>query len=149
MATLHLPHPNVDFRLPTYDIVMLLYLVSGAVTLPIIAGEWLAAAGLAGSGSGLPVPQWMYNVEILVMFIAAFTLMIAWLPAIYVCIRYWNRWRIVVPAVSLLVLTASLFLDHATGPELLVAEIAATVYAASAFGIGLEWFLKRRRAVQR
>lgn len=149
MATLHLPHPNIEFRLPTYDIVMLVYLVTGAITLPIIAGEWLAAAGLVGSESGFPIPQWMYRVEIAVMFLAAFVLMIAWLPAIYICLRFWNRWRAFVPAFAVLVLVLSLFLDHATGPELAVAQIAATVYSVAAFGVGLEWTIRRRRAASR
>lgn len=146
MATLHLPHPNVEFRLPTYDVVMLIYLLTGGVTLPIIAGEWLAAAGVIGAGSGLPLPQWMVNIEILVLWAAAFTLMVAWLPAIYICIRYWNRWRASIPACCILVLVISLFMDHSAGPELLVAEIAATAYSVLAFAVGLEWYLKRRAA---
>ena len=148
MATLHLPHPNVEFRLPTYDIVMLIYLLTGGVTLPIIAGEWLAAAVVIGAGSSLPLPQWMVDIEILVLWVAAFTLMVAWLPAIYICIRYWNLWRASVPACCLLVLVISLFMNHSTAPELLVAAISATAYSVLAFVVGLEWYLERRTATR-
>ncbi|HEY5655063.1 MAG TPA: hypothetical protein VIS04_04435 [Woeseiaceae bacterium] len=136
-------------KLSGYDTVMLLYLVSGAAILPLIIGELLVAAGLLEEMSESSMPPWMYGYVVFVMFAAAFALFVAWIPAIYICIKYRKQWRAVVPAAAILVLTAGLFTSMSSDEMSTFMEytmgIVALFYAIAAFGIGLEWLLKRAK----
>jgi len=140
------PKPNRQ-KLPGYDTVMLLYLVSGAAILPLIIGELLVAAGLLDEMSESTMPPWMYGYVVFVMFSAAFALFVAWIPAIYICIKYRKQWRAVVPAAAILVLTAGMVKSISSNEMSTTMEYTmgavALFYAIAAFGIGLEWLLKR------
>jgi hypothetical protein len=141
------PPRSVGHKLPGYDVVMLCYLITGAALLPLIVGEALVAAGLMDSMNETTMPPWMYGYVVFTMFMAAFALFVAWIPAIYICFKFRKHWRAVVPAVAVLVLTAGLF-SGISGEEVSKTMeysmgAVAVFYAFTAFGIGLEWLIKR------
>ena len=142
------PQKSPAGKLPGYDGLMLCYLISGAALLPMIIGELLVAAGLIDALNETSMPSWMYGYVVLVTYSAAFTLFVAWIPAIHVCIKYRRHWRAVVPA-AIVVLMTSLFLGVSSAETSESMEYAmgavAVFYAFAAFGIGLEWLIKRAK----
>ena len=123
---------------------MLLYLLTGLALAPLVLGEILVALGWMQSMNEQTMPSWMYGYIVLTMFVAALGLMIAWLPALLICILFWNQWRAVVPALSIIVFAVSLFFlsDGQLGSKLL--NIAAVSYVLVASGVGIEWLIRRR-----
>jgi hypothetical protein len=128
----------------TYDFVMLLYLLTGAWLLPLVVGEILVAAGLIRAMNEQTMPSWLYGYVVLTTFLAAFALFIAWLPALLICLRFWKRWRAVVPAAALIALVIGLFLLPDGAVASTVINAAAVVYTFVAFCVGLEWYLRGR-----
>lgn len=145
------PPRRPGHKLPGYDTIMLLYLISGAVLIPLIVGQLLVEAGLMESMDEDSAP-WMYGYMVFTTIAVAFALFVAWIPAIYVCIKYRKHWRAVVPAAAILTLTAGLFFGASSGETPKATEYAfgavAVFYAFAAFGIGLEWLLRRAKPEQ-
>lgn len=145
------PPQPVRRKLPAYDTIMLLYLLTGAALLPLIIGQLLVEFGLMEAMDEDSAP-WLYGYVVFTTIAAAFVLFVAWIPAIYVCIKYRKHWRAVVPAAAILVLTAGLFFGASAGETPKATEYAlggvAVFYAFVAFGVGLEWLLKRAKPEQ-
>ena len=137
--------PGKTPKLPGYDVVMLIYLITGAAILPLIIGELLVEAGLMQAMSEKTMPSWMYGYVVMVTFAGGFGLFVGWIPAIYVCIRYRRQWRAVLPALAILVCTISVFAMGESEAVGYVAAVAASAYAILAFAVGLEWLVRQLR----
>lgn len=137
--------PTVRGRDPA-PLLMPLYLVTGALLLPLVIGELLVAAGLVPAMNEQTMPSWMYGYTVMTMFVVALGAFIAWIPALVVCVLYWNRWRLFVPALAVLLFTAGLIPlnNYAIGTTLM--NIGGIGYPFTAFGVGLEWLIRRRRS---
>lgn len=128
-----------------FGLVMLVYLLTGAAVLPAVLVETFVWLGWLPRLHEQNMPSWLYGYEVMVLFGAAFTLMVAWIPALMIIALYWRRWRAVVPAAAVVVGSVCLFLLPETPLTLNVMGAAAVVYALVATGVGLEWLLTRRR----
>jgi len=138
------PTRFATFRDSAWNLVMLLYLITGLGLAPLIIGEILVAVGWIEAMNEQTMPSWVYGYVVLTMFTAAFALLIAWIPALFICIIFWRQWRAVLPSLSIIVFAANLFLvrDSTWGPTLL--NISAVTYVFLASGVGIEWLIRRR-----
>jgi MFS family permease len=127
-----------------WNLVMLLYLLTGLALAPLVLGEILVALGWMQSMNEQTMPSWMYGYVVLTMFVVALGQMIAWLPALLICILFWNRWRAVAPALSIILFAACLFFlpDGRVNSTLL--NFAAVSYVVFASGVGIEWLIRRK-----
>lgn len=128
-----------------YGLVMLVYLLTGATVLPVVLLESFVWLGWLPRLHEQNMPSWLYGYEVMVLFGAAFTLMVAWIPALMVLAVFWRHWRATVPAAAVIVGSACLFLLPETPLTLNVMGAAAVVYALVATGAGFEWLVTRRR----
>ena len=136
-----LPRASSSGRL--YDVVMLVYLVSGILILPtallLLACrfELIQSEDLCFSAHLGPL-----------MALAAFT-GIGWIPAIGVVIVYRDLWLVVLPAVLLALIGLSLWLPSiwvGLIPSALVDPIlyvGAAIYAITATSTGLIWLVRK------
>jgi hypothetical protein len=132
------------FRDSAWNLVMLLYLVSGLGLAPLVIGEILVAVGWVEAMNEQTMPSWMYGYIVLTMFTAAFALMVAWLPALFICILFWNRWRAVVPSLAVIVFAVSLFLLPHGALSSALLNVTAVTYVPVASGVGIEWLIRRK-----
>lgn len=127
------------------DALMLVYLVTGAWLLPLITGETLVALGLLPAMNEQTMPSWMYGYTVITMFLVALGAFVAWIPALLICVIYRKRWQALLPALAVIVFAAGLIPlnDYEVGNTLM--NVGGIGYPVLAFGIGLEWLLRRRR----
>lgn len=94
-------------RWSLYDIVMLCYLIGGLICLPMIVGESIVEMGWARSVHESNLPKRIFDMiigyEILLMFGIVTLMIIAWIPALFVCYYFRRHWRVLVPAILLIV----------------------------------------------
>lgn len=130
-----------------YDVVMFCYLVIGTVCMPMVVGEALIEAAWVPSIYESGLPQWLIDLaagyEIVLMFGIVSFMMLAWIPALILCVLYRRRWRVLVPAVLLLATDVCLFFTHGQTRQTALAVLGSATVVAS-FAIGVEWLLRRR-----
>jgi hypothetical protein len=134
-------HPD-GFKQALWNFLMLGYLVTGLALAPLIIGETLVALGWLESMNEQTMPSWIYGYVVLTMYLAAFAVMIAWLPALLVCVLYWNRWRAVVPSLAVILFALNLFLVSDEELSSMLLDIAAITYVLVASGVGIEWLIR-------
>jgi hypothetical protein len=132
------------------------YLVTGTLGLLFIVGETLNQAGL-----GAPLIQLLFgdNAEGVFRFLSALVmlatigmallLLVGWIPALIVIVRYRTSWRAVLPVGLLLIgglglITGALFdaVPDAAGETIM--GVAITLYFLFAAAIGIEWLHRGR-----
>jgi hypothetical protein len=139
------PADSRDARSSLFDLVMVVYLLSGALLLPLVLGEILVALGVVDAMNEQSMPSWLYGYTVLAMYLTVFSTFIAWLPALVVCVVFRNRWQVVLPAVAILAFTAGLLPLSRTAAGAALMNIGAVVYVFSATAVGIEWLVGRRR----
>lgn len=131
----------------TYDIIMQIYLIGSIIILPMIIGEFLVEIGFIGSIYESKMPEFIVNIiymyEVLLLFSIGIGAFIIWIPAIIIVIKFWKEWRVVIPALLLLMTIISLFFEKNTTVDTLAILGTATVLAA--FTVGMEWLIMRFR----
>jgi hypothetical protein len=139
-----LPDSMGGSRWTVDDVLMLVYLVTGAWLLPLIIGETLVALGLLQAMNEQTMPSWMYGYTVITMFLVALGAFVAWIPALLICVIYRKQWRGFLPALAVIAFAAGLIPlnDHQFGSTLM--NVGGIGYPVLAFGIGLEWLLRRR-----
>ena len=132
------------------------YLVTGTLGLLFIAGETLNQAGL-----GAPLIQLLFgdNAEGVFRFLSALVmlatigmallLLVGWIPALIVIVRYRTSWRAVLPVGLLLIggvglITGALFDAVPDAAGEMIMGVAITLYFLFAAAIGIEWLHRGR-----
>ena len=146
MKKLESANTNVSavFRDNVWNLIMFVYLATGLGLAPLVIGEILVAIGLLEAMNEQTMPSWVYGYVVLTTYTAGFALMVAWLPALLICIIFWNRWRAVVPAGAVIVFAVSLFLLPDSSVNSTLLNIAAVTYVLVASGVGIEWLVQRK-----
>lgn len=138
-------------RQALYDLIMPLYLLSGLALVPMMVGETLVGAGVVGSIHESGLPDWLVRFvsgyEILVLFTVGAGLLVGWIPALVLCVLFHRNWRVLLPAVLIILTSGSLYLGGSGGEQALA--VLGGLYATAASLLGLEWLIRRRLAGRR
>ena len=131
---------------------MRMYLISGAIGLFFAIGfqlddmGWLEPAVVFLFGDyANKILEWLYTLSVIFMFGIVFGIIFLLIPVIIFCVRFWYSWRVVLPAISLLVgIFGFIFIGAAADGKVEGIGMYLTlgglgIYVSSAFLIGLEW----------
>ena len=129
---------SAQSEIPGYGVVMIFYLVAGAIGSLYIVFLWLLDRGFLPSESLAYFLIYGFPGLIIGLLITY-----GWLLGVFLIIRYRRSWRVIVPAAALVALGVFSFFGRALLLPASISDVLLVFYIIAASLVGIEWLTSK------